>query len=96
MPVLTHLALLDGGAWHICFEMAPDDVGNIYYAFCQAIPGMERAALSAAVGGGWRVQASRDNARRLASLFPAFPAKLVELAQQLPLFTVPCNHESAT
>ena len=53
MPTLTHLALLDGGlAWHVCFETAPEETGNIYYAFCQAIPLAEREALPSAVGGG--------------------------------------------
>ena len=90
MPILTHLALLDGGlSWHGCFERAPAAVVNIYYAFCQAGPGLERAALPAAVGGGWRVNASGDNARRLTSLFPAFPARLDELTRQLPLFNAP-------
>ena len=87
MPTLTHLALLDGGlAWHVCFETAPEDSGNIYYAFCQAISLGERAALPSAAGGGWRVVASLANQRRLTSLFPEFGSSLKSLTRQGELF----------
>ena len=87
MPILTHLALLDGGlAWHVCFETAPEDRGNIYYAFCQAIPLGEREALPSAVGCGWRVQASAVNQRRLGSLLPGFGVRLKGLRRQLEFF----------
>ena len=87
MPTLTHLALLDSGlAWHVCFEATPEDTGNLYYAFCQAISLAEREALSTAIGGGWRVVASAVNARRLTSLFPEFGSRLKSLARQGELF----------
>ena len=87
MPTLTHLALLDSGlAWHVCFETAPEDTGNIYYAFCQAIPLGERAALPSAAGGGWCVQASAVNQRRLESLLPGFGVRLERLRRQGELF----------
>ena len=87
MPTLTHLALLDSGlAWHVCFETAPEDTGNIYYAFCQSIPLAEREALSSAAGGGWRVIASLANQRRLTSLLPGFGVRLEGLRRQGELF----------
>ena len=88
MPTLTHLALLDSGlAWHVCFETAPEDRGNIYYAFCQAIPLAEREALPSGVGGnGWLVQASAVNQRRLESLLPGFGVRLEGLRRQGELF----------
>ena len=87
MPTLTHLALLDGGlAWQVIFETAPDDTGNIYYAFVQTIPLGERAALPSAVGGGWRVVASLSNQRRLESLLPGFGVRLKGLVRQMELF----------
>ena len=88
MPLLTHLALLDAGAaWHLCFEQTATDTGNIYYAFCQALPLDERLALPSAVGGGWRVMTSPDNQRRLESLLPGFAARLEVLTQQGELFS---------
>ncbi len=83
MPKLTTLQCLDHGrAWHIGFEHRTEDNGNIYYAFCQAIPFTERSILPSAVGGGWRVVASASNARRLGSLFPDFATRLAALEQQ--------------
>ena len=96
MPTLTHLALLDGGlAWHVVFETAPEDTGNIYYAFCQAIPLGEREAVPSAVGGGWRVQASAVNQRRLTSLLPGFGVRLEGLRRQGELFTQRITHGCA-
>ena len=84
---LIHLALLDGGtAWRVCFEQTDTDTGNIYYAFCQAVPLTDRAVLPSAVGGGWRIVASPANQRRLDALLPGFSARLDTLMRQGELF----------
>ena len=73
------------GSFVVMFERGEGDEGDIFYAFLQAIPGLERQAIHDGQGG-WRVLATPQNERRLASLFPDFAARRARLRTQLQLF----------
>lgn len=80
---LTRLEERDG-VFIMAFEREESDAGNIYYAFIQTIPGLEREELLD--GTGWKVVATAENERRLSSLFSDFRERLGNLRNQLSLF----------